>query len=144
MTGTYPVQTYLKRIGIAKSPTCPHCSGAIPESLTHFACVCPKFRKAPTSAHNQVPVVITSFLSYTVGPEWTVYEETPMARTGLVLHPTTMATLGQLGRQQPDLVLVSHKLKRIAILDLCWPSDVLPSQLLVEAKCKQESAARCI
>ncbi len=26
VTGTYPVQTYLKHIGIAKSPTCPHCS----------------------------------------------------------------------------------------------------------------------
>jgi hypothetical protein len=134
MTGTYPVQKYLKRFGIAKSPTCPHCSGAIPESLTHFACVCPKFRKARTSAHNQVRVVITSFLSNTAGPEWTVYEETPMAKTGLVLRPTTMATFDQLGRRQPDWVLVSHELQRIAILDLCRPSDALPSQLLMAAK----------
>jgi hypothetical protein len=50
-TGTYPVQAHLKRIGIANSPICPHCSDAVPESLTHFACVCPKFREARTSAH---------------------------------------------------------------------------------------------
>jgi hypothetical protein len=139
MARIYPVQTYLKRIGIAKAPTCPHCSGAIPESLAHFACVCPKFRKARPSAYNQVRVVITSFLSNTVGPEWTVYEQVPMARTGLLLCPTTMATVDQLGRRQPDWVLVSHELKRIATLDLCRPSDVLPSQLLMVAKRKQHA-----
>ncbi len=30
------------------------CQEGVPESLTHFACVCPKFREARTSAHNQV------------------------------------------------------------------------------------------
>ncbi len=84
-------------------------------------------------------VVITSFLSNTAGPEWTVYEETPMAKTGLVLRPTTMATVDQLGRRQPDWVLVSHELRRIAILDLCRPSDVLPSQLLMAANRKQHA-----
>jgi hypothetical protein len=34
---------------------------------------------------------------------------------------------------------VSHDLKRIAILDLCLPSDVLPSQLLMAAKRKQHA-----
>jgi hypothetical protein len=64
-----------------------------------------------------------------------------MARTGLVLRPTTqaMATVDQLGRRQPDWVLVSHELKRIAILDLFRPSDVLPSQLLMAAKRKQHA-----
>ena len=39
MTGIYPVQSYLKRIGKAQSPICLNCcSGAI-ESLTHFACL---------------------------------------------------------------------------------------------------------
>jgi hypothetical protein len=32
----YPLQTNLKRLGIAKSPICPHCSEALPESLMHF------------------------------------------------------------------------------------------------------------
>jgi ribonuclease HI len=54
MTGTYPVQTYLKRVGLANSPMCPHCTEHVPETLTHFACVCPRFREARTSAHNQV------------------------------------------------------------------------------------------
>ena len=43
MTGTYPVQVYLKSIGEAQSPICPHCGEGAPESLTHFTCVCPKF-----------------------------------------------------------------------------------------------------
>jgi hypothetical protein len=99
----------------------------------------PEIQESANAAHNQVRVVITSFLSNTVGPEWTVNEETPMARTGLVLRPTTMATVDQLGRRQPDWVLVSHELRRIAILDLCQPSDVLPSQLLMAAKRKQHA-----
>ena len=39
--------------------------------------------------------VITSYLSYSVGPEWRIYEETPMARTGLVLRPTALTTIDQ-------------------------------------------------
>ena len=38
MTGIYPVQTYLARIGIVKSSICPHCTEQTPETLTHFAC----------------------------------------------------------------------------------------------------------
>jgi hypothetical protein len=34
MTGIYPVQTYLARIRVAKSPLCPHCTEAVPETLT--------------------------------------------------------------------------------------------------------------
>jgi hypothetical protein len=50
-----------------------------------------------------------------------------------------MATVDQLGRLQPDSVLVSHELKRIAILDLGRPSYVLPYQLLMAAKRKQHA-----
>ncbi len=49
--GTYPVHTYLKRVGLANSSMCPHCTGPVPEALTHFACVCPQFRAARTLAH---------------------------------------------------------------------------------------------
>jgi hypothetical protein len=45
MTGIYPVQTYLHRIGVAKSSICPHCKEGVPKPLSHFACVCPKFRR---------------------------------------------------------------------------------------------------
>ena len=41
--------------------------------------------------------------------------------------------------RQPDWVLVSHELKRIAILELFRPSGVLPSQLLMTAKRKQHA-----
>ena len=139
MTGTYPVQTYLNRIGVAKSPICPHCPEAVPESLTHFACVCPQFREARTSAHNQVRDVITSFLRTHVGPAWKLYEETPMAQTGLVLRPTDHTTIEQIGRRQPDWLLVSTEFKRIAIPDLCRPSDVLPIQISAAAKRKQHA-----
>ena len=138
MTGTYPVQTYLKRIGKAQSPICPHCDERAPESLTHFACVCPKFREARTSAHNKVRNVVTSFLNSTLGPEWTMFEETRMSHTGLLLCSTSQATAEQWGRRQPDWVLISHHHKRIAIIDLCRPSDVHPAQLLAAAIRKQK------
>ena len=139
MTGTYPVQAYLKRIGKAHSPICLHCGEGVPESLTHFACVCPKFREARTSAHNKVRDVVTSFLSSTLGSEWTLFEETRMSNTGLVLCSTSQATAEQWGRRQPDWVLVSHRHKRIAIADLCRPSDVHPDQLLAAAMRKQQT-----
>ena len=83
--------------------------------------------------------VITSVVSTHVGPTWKMYEETPMAKTGLVLRPTDRSTIEQIGQRQPDWLLISGKLKRIAIPDLCLPFDVLPFQLLAAAKRKQHA-----
>jgi hypothetical protein len=137
MTGTYPVQTYLQRIGVAQTPTCPHCDERVPESLTHFACLCPKFREARTSAHNHV---ITSFLTSTLRPEWTFFEETRMAKTGLILRSSSLTAddVDQLGRRQPDWILVPIEAKRIAIVDLCRPSDIHQTQLQAAAIRKQQ------
>ena len=111
-------EAILSRIKIAKSPICPHCSDVVPESLTHFACVRPKFREARTSAHNKVRIVITSFLNSTLGANWEIFEETRMSKTGLKICSTPQATAEQWGRRQPDWVLVSQHHKRIAIVDL--------------------------
>ena len=46
MLGIYPVQTYLKRIGLAQSPDCLSFADGTPETLAHFACVCSKFLEA--------------------------------------------------------------------------------------------------
>ena len=54
MEWIYPVQTYLHRTGKASSPLCLHCSSNEDETFNHFTSVCPKFREARTSAHNQV------------------------------------------------------------------------------------------
>jgi hypothetical protein len=89
MTGIYSVRTHLQRIGVAKSSICPHCQEGVPESLTRFACVCPKFKEARTSAHNQVRDVITSFFTSTLSPLWKMFEETRTVKTGLVLRPTS-------------------------------------------------------
>jgi hypothetical protein len=78
MMGIYPTQTYLHRVGLAPTQFCPHCMTATPETLAHFACVRPRFREARTSAHNQVRKAITSFLTPLVGPQWKIYEESPM------------------------------------------------------------------
>jgi hypothetical protein len=141
MTGTYPVQTYLQRIGVAQTPICLHCDERVPESLTHFACLCLKFREARTSAHNQVRDVITSFLTSTFRPEWTLFEETRMAKTGLILRSSflTADDVDQLGRRQPDWILVSKEAKRIAIIDLCRPSDIHQTQLQAAAIRKQQA-----
>jgi hypothetical protein len=56
-----------------------------------------------------------------------------------VLQSTSSATADELGRRQPDWVLVSESLKRIAILDLCLPSDTSPAQLLAAAMRKKDA-----
>ncbi len=120
MTGIYPVQTYLPRIGVVHSPICPHCDERVPESLTHFACLCPTFREARTSAHNQVHDVITSFLTSALRPTWTRMEKT-------VLRSTSRADVDQLGRRQPIWILVSEVHKKIATVDLNPPMCTRPS-----------------
>jgi hypothetical protein len=86
-----------------------HCSEAVPQSLTHFACVCPKFREARTISLNQVRNVITSFLSTHVGPTWKMYEEIRWPRQ--VLSPTDRSAKEQIGRRQPDWLLYQANLK---------------------------------
>ncbi len=58
MTGIYPAQVYLHRIGVAKSSQCPHCSNMAIETLAHFACVCPEFREARIATDYQVRAVL--------------------------------------------------------------------------------------
>jgi len=155
MAGIYPVQAYLSRIGLVKSSACPHCGGAQPETLTHFACVCPAFREARTSAHNQVRQEITSYLASLARPRWIIFEETRMGATGLQLRPVSASQVVNarpdcepvadshgrchLTRWQPDWLLVSSELKKIAIVDLCRPSDVHHDQLIEAATRKQHS-----
>ncbi len=85
-----------------------YCDERVPESLTHFGCLCPKFRKARKSAHNQVRDVITSFLTSTLRPEWILLEEARMAKTGLILRSSSFidANVDQLGRRQPDWMIL--------------------------------------
>ena len=151
MLGIYPVQTYLKRIGKVNSPQCLYCADGTPETLTHFACLCPQFREARTSARNQVRQVITSFLQRSVDPAWKVFEETRMGKLGLRLRPVSAARVAQalnsnvipsehdcdLGRWQPDWVIVSEVHKRIAIVDLCRSADIHLDQLSVAGARKQ-------
>jgi hypothetical protein len=102
MEGIYPVQTYLHSIGKASSPLCPHCSSNVDETFTHFTSVCPKFREARTSAHNQVLRVITAFLIRNIGRRWKMFEESSLRSTGLVLRPVSTASVAQARRQPTD------------------------------------------
>jgi hypothetical protein len=53
-----------------------------------------------------------------------MFEQTRMEKTGLVLCPTSPTTKDQLSRLQPDWILVLEEYKKLAIVDLCRPSDV--------------------
>ena len=80
-----------------------------------------------------------------MGPKWTVYEETRMGNMGLTLSkvptavvatavkPFVVDSAGECDLQrwhwQPDWVAISFDHKRIAIIDLCRPSDVHKDQL---------------
>jgi hypothetical protein len=98
MTGTYPTYELLKRVVLGVSSECPYCDAGVPETLTHFACVCPQFREAQTSAHNQVRKVISSYLIRWVGPKWTVHEETQMGNMGLTLSKVPATVVVDAGK----------------------------------------------
>ena len=57
MIDQYPVQAYLHRFKQTASAECPFCSEAR-DTLTRFACVCPRFREGCTAAHSQKSRVI--------------------------------------------------------------------------------------
>jgi hypothetical protein len=61
-----------------------------------------------------------------------------MAKTGLVLRSASLADVDQLGRRQPDWILVSEVHKKIAI-QVVDPSDVHQAQLLAAAIRKQQT-----
>ena len=130
-----------------QSPQCPYCQ-AQEETLAHFTTICPRFREARTAGHNRVRAKLTSLLAKCLAPQWTLFEETPMRRTGLKLQKVSAACMvaaGRLSTQmrscdlvcvgnlQPDLVLVSRSLKRIGLLDLSRPFDS-HSELLSAAR----------
>jgi len=140
MTGTYPVATYLKRIGKIPTSVCPYCSSQQDETFTHFMSVCPRFHDARVAAHNQIRESLSGALRKALPKGWLLHEETPMARTGLKLTPVSTervqnsgrsvkdsdiaAGTMQLDRWQPDLVVVSDTRRKIAIVDVIRPSDI--------------------
>ena len=157
ITDIYPVQTYLYRIGVVKSPHCLHCSDNAIETLTHFACVCPKFREARTAAHNQLRAVVVACLKSSLPEDWHTFEERSLAATGLRLEkvraeevlvargeataPATDGDAVDIGRWQPDFVLISQKRKKIAILELTRPSDLSPAQMKEAYRRKRQTYA---
>ena len=83
---------------MAISPDCPYCDAGVPETLTHFACVCPQFREARKSAHNKVRQVVSSSLTRCVGPNGTVHEEMRMGNMGLNLSKVPEVVVANAGK----------------------------------------------
>ena len=145
MMGTYPVTSYLHRIGKAASAVCQHCNTQAVETLTHFLSICPGFHDARTAAHNRIRQALAGSLRKVLPSHWQLHEETPMSATGLELQPVPSALMIQAGRLlstsiapdediipsrwQPDFMAVSPQNKKIGIIDLCRPSDGYSQQL---------------
>jgi hypothetical protein len=145
MTGTYPVATYLKRIGKVPTNVCPHCSSQQIETFTHFMSICPRFHDARVAAHNQIRECLSTALYKALPKGWVLHEETPMSKTGLRLTPVPTVLVQNsgrsvqesdieagsmhLGRWQPDLLLVSYTRRKIAIMDVIRPSDIRRERL---------------
>ena len=128
MTGTYPVATYLYRIGRAASRQCLFCGSGQDETLSHFLGVCPRFHDARTAAHNQIRLQLFMSLRKSLPRSWRLYEESPMLATGLRLRrvPTGQVQLSgwpvsdadavagdmAVGRWRPDLLVVFRSRER--------------------------------
>ena len=98
MTGTYPVASYLHKIGKAASKLCQHCSSGVKETLSHFLSVCPRFHDVRTAAHNQIRSRLSSSLKRHLPRKWKLYEEAAMLRTGLRMRPVSSARVRETGR----------------------------------------------
>jgi hypothetical protein len=72
-------------------------------------------------------------------PARKVFEEARMAKSGLVLHPTSLPVTDQLGGLRPNWILESEEQKKSAIVDLYRPSDVHHGQLLAADMRKQQA-----
>ena len=107
--------------------------------------VCPRFHDARVAVHNQIRGNLSAALRRALPGGWNLHEETPMANTGLRLTPVSTVSVQQsgrsvresdvaagmmhLGRWQPDLLLVSHSRRKIAIVDVIRPSDIRRDRL---------------
>ncbi len=114
MADQYPVQAYLYRINQITSAECPFCSETRETViLTHFACVCPRFRECHTVAHNQVRKLISSLLAKCPHNRWELHEGThgrvghvlAMANTGLRLNRASVSCMGASGHPSPRKLL---------------------------------------
>ena len=157
VTGQYPTATRLHKWFPERYPTpncswCQHASvdGAqgVPETLSHFLTVCPRFREARTEAHNACWRAIMRDIDRVVAPEWQFFYDRPMRDTGLLTGPTGSAQAGRaldeqaaaaepqalpepgdgeqpadLRNLRPDAVAVNSRLKTIVILEHCRPFD---------------------
>ena len=125
MCGIYPTGTYLHKIRKRPSNVCPYCSMAVPETLGHFAGVCPKFHDARTSAHNMCWERVSSFLAHRAPPIWQFQWNTPMKSSGLTLSKALIRVpagsdrkvLTPSGSLTPDGIAVNKQSKKIAILE---------------------------
>jgi hypothetical protein len=94
IAGIYPVQIYLHSIEVVKPSQCPYCFNKGNKTLTHYACVCPAFQEASTAAHNQVRLILRAVLAVSLkdtlsepdSEDWDIFEDTPLASTGLKLQ----------------------------------------------------------
>jgi hypothetical protein len=69
-----------------------------------------------------------------------MFVKTRTAKTRLIFSSSSLTDdVDQLGRRQPDWILVSKEAKRIAIIDLCRPSDIHQTQLQAAAIRKQQA-----
>jgi hypothetical protein len=121
----------------------PHLPPGVQETLSHFTCLYPQYREARIAAHNQVRHKLYTSLSKPLPKSWVIHEEIPMHSTGLRLDlvpASCMITAGRslpddhgdmisVGRQQPDMNLVSRTLNKIGLLEICHPMDESSSQL---------------
>jgi len=140
----------MHRIGKVVSRQDPHFASGQHEMRSHFLSVCTKFHDARTAAHNHVRGHLSVSVSKFLPIGWKLYEETvgPIrAVVGLLLRPVPSTQVQQSGRAvtaanqaagsmslgnwRPDFLVVSHwhSRRKLAILELCRPSDVCLGRL---------------
>ena len=75
---TFPVNSYLHRIGKHPSGDCPWCPG-VRETITHFQSCCPEFAENRTAAHHAIARATVSAIKDLRPKGWEIFYETPLS-----------------------------------------------------------------
>eukprot|EP00961_Rhodomonas_salina_P129869 1749160-Rhodomonas_salina.1 len=76
----YPVQSYLKRVGLAPNNHCPWCRQAKHETLEHFLSDCKHFWKHCTKVHNDISAAVLDQLRTLKPQGWEFLPKTELCK----------------------------------------------------------------
>ena len=119
---TFPVNSYLHRIGKHSTGDCDWCAGK-KETLTHFQTECEEFHGARHAAHNLIWSAVFAGIEKAAAPGWQFFRETSFEDLPFDFEWEDMDEYLKEGDRQPDGVAWHEKTKRLYLLECTRAMD---------------------